>query len=188
MHANSTRAFSFRHGGPRRFAAFAFSARLPYRPGPSDGTLGGRARKPAAFSGLFAFLTSGVHQMAQITSSKAEVRDRVGKGAARAVRRQDKIPAVIYGDKKPAIAITRSAARGDCPPACRRLPHPPRHDRRERREDPRHSEGLSARPGARFPDARRLPARCSRRAAHPRGAGALHERARLRPASSAAAC
>jgi large subunit ribosomal protein L25 len=44
--------------------------------------------------------------MAQITELKAEVRDRVGKGAARAVRRQDKIPAVIYGDKKPPIPIT----------------------------------------------------------------------------------
>src|SRR5215207_5856167 len=44
--------------------------------------------------------------MAQTYELKAEVRDRVGKGAARAVRRQDKIPAVIYGDKKPAIAIT----------------------------------------------------------------------------------
>jgi large subunit ribosomal protein L25 len=43
--------------------------------------------------------------MAQITELKAEVRDRVGKGAARAVRRQDKIPAVIYGDKKPPIPI-----------------------------------------------------------------------------------
>jgi large subunit ribosomal protein L25 len=37
---------------------------------------------------------------------KAEVRDRVGKGAARAVRRQDRIPAIIYGDKKPPIPIS----------------------------------------------------------------------------------
>jgi large subunit ribosomal protein L25 len=43
--------------------------------------------------------------MAQIYELKAEVRDRVGKGAARAVRRQDKIPAVIYGDKQPPIPI-----------------------------------------------------------------------------------
>ena len=35
----------------------------------------------------------------------AEVRDGVGKGAARAVRRQGKVPAVIYGDKKPPIPI-----------------------------------------------------------------------------------
>jgi large subunit ribosomal protein L25 len=44
--------------------------------------------------------------MAQITELKAELRDRVGKGAARAVRRQDKIPAVIYGDKKSPIPIS----------------------------------------------------------------------------------
>jgi large subunit ribosomal protein L25 len=43
--------------------------------------------------------------MAQLTELKAEVRDRVGKGAARAVRRQDKVPAVIYGDKKPPLSI-----------------------------------------------------------------------------------
>ena len=36
---------------------------------------------------------------------KAETRDRVGKGAARALRRQGMIPAVIYGDKKEPEAI-----------------------------------------------------------------------------------
>lgn len=35
----------------------------------------------------------------------AEVRDRVGKGAARALRRNKKVPAVIYGDKKPPLPI-----------------------------------------------------------------------------------
>jgi large subunit ribosomal protein L25 len=44
--------------------------------------------------------------MAQLTELKAEARERVGKGAARAVRRQDKVPAVIYGDRKPPIAIS----------------------------------------------------------------------------------
>ena len=43
--------------------------------------------------------------MAQTYELTAEMRDRVGKGAARAVRREDKIPAVIYGDKKPPLAI-----------------------------------------------------------------------------------
>ena len=43
--------------------------------------------------------------MAQTSVLKAEARERVGKGAARAVRREDKIPAVIYGDKKPPIPI-----------------------------------------------------------------------------------
>ncbi|MCG6114522.1 MAG: 50S ribosomal protein L25/general stress protein Ctc [Mesorhizobium sp.] len=37
---------------------------------------------------------------------KAEARDRVGKGAARDIRRSGKVPAVIYGDNKPPLAIT----------------------------------------------------------------------------------
>lgn len=36
---------------------------------------------------------------------KATVRTRVGKGSARALRRDGLIPAVIYGDKKPPLAI-----------------------------------------------------------------------------------
>jgi large subunit ribosomal protein L25 len=36
----------------------------------------------------------------------AEARDRVGKGSARAIRRNGKIPAVIYGDKKDPVSIT----------------------------------------------------------------------------------
>ncbi|MAB00612.1 MAG: 50S ribosomal protein L25/general stress protein Ctc [Stappia sp.] len=36
---------------------------------------------------------------------KASARDRVGKGAARALRREGLVPAVIYGDKKPALPI-----------------------------------------------------------------------------------
>lgn len=36
----------------------------------------------------------------------AELRDRAGKGAARAVRRAGRVPAVIYGDKKDPAAIS----------------------------------------------------------------------------------
>lgn len=36
---------------------------------------------------------------------KAEARERVGKGSARELRRNGKIPAVIYGDKQPPISI-----------------------------------------------------------------------------------
>jgi len=39
---------------------------------------------------------------------KAEARERVGKGSAREVRRNGKIPAVIYGDKKPPLSIALS--------------------------------------------------------------------------------
>ena len=36
---------------------------------------------------------------------KAESRDRAGKGVARALRRENKIPAVIYGDNKEPLKI-----------------------------------------------------------------------------------
>ncbi|WP_375142756.1 50S ribosomal protein L25/general stress protein Ctc [Pelagibacterium sp. 26DY04] len=39
---------------------------------------------------------------------KASVRDRVGKGAARELRRQGLVPAVIYGDKKAPLSIAVS--------------------------------------------------------------------------------
>jgi large subunit ribosomal protein L25 len=46
--------------------------------------------------------------MSEIYELKAEPREGTGKGAARAIRRQGKIPAVIYGDKQPPIPITLS--------------------------------------------------------------------------------
>jgi len=46
--------------------------------------------------------------MSDIQELKAEMRERVGKGAARTARREGRIPAVIYGDKKPPLAISVS--------------------------------------------------------------------------------
>jgi large subunit ribosomal protein L25 len=43
--------------------------------------------------------------MASYTTIEAEARSRAGKGAARATRRDGKIPAVIYGAKQPATLI-----------------------------------------------------------------------------------
>lgn len=37
---------------------------------------------------------------------EASMRDRVGKGAARELRREGRVPAVIYGDKKPPMPIS----------------------------------------------------------------------------------
>ncbi|WP_156850709.1 50S ribosomal protein L25/general stress protein Ctc [Bartonella refiksaydamii] len=37
---------------------------------------------------------------------KAEIRERVGKGSSRELRRNGLIPAVIYGEKQPPLAIT----------------------------------------------------------------------------------
>jgi large subunit ribosomal protein L25 len=48
------------------------------------------------------------HSMAAAKELKAQARSGVGKGAARALRRQGLIPAVIYGDKKPPLAIAIS--------------------------------------------------------------------------------
>ncbi|MGI9405267.1 MAG: 50S ribosomal protein L25/general stress protein Ctc [Hyphomicrobiaceae bacterium] len=44
--------------------------------------------------------------MADVLELKAAVRDRVGKGAARAIRRDGRVPGVIYGDKKSPESIT----------------------------------------------------------------------------------
>lgn len=44
--------------------------------------------------------------MTQIRSLAAEPRSRVGKGTARAARREGRVPAVIYGDKKEPVSIT----------------------------------------------------------------------------------
>jgi len=46
--------------------------------------------------------------MSKTYELKAEARDRVGKGSARELRRNGKVPAVIYGDKQPPLAITLS--------------------------------------------------------------------------------
>jgi large subunit ribosomal protein L25 len=43
--------------------------------------------------------------MTDITAIAAEVRDRAGKGAARATRREGKVPGVIYGAKQDPICI-----------------------------------------------------------------------------------
>jgi large subunit ribosomal protein L25 len=43
--------------------------------------------------------------MSATKALKAEAREKAGKGAARALRREGKIPAVIYGGKKPPVGI-----------------------------------------------------------------------------------
>jgi large subunit ribosomal protein L25 len=44
--------------------------------------------------------------MAELITIRAEARDRAGKGAARATRRDGRVPGVLYGDKKPPVLIT----------------------------------------------------------------------------------
>ena len=47
--------------------------------------------------------------MSDITVISANQRDRVGKGSARAARRAGMVPAVIYGNKQPALGIELEA-------------------------------------------------------------------------------
>lgn len=44
--------------------------------------------------------------MADVISLSAQLRDRVGKGASRAVRRAGKVPAVIYGGKETPLPVS----------------------------------------------------------------------------------
>lgn len=43
--------------------------------------------------------------MTEIATMSAHKRDRAGKGAARAIRREGRVPAVIYGEKKDPVMI-----------------------------------------------------------------------------------
>jgi large subunit ribosomal protein L25 len=43
--------------------------------------------------------------MSEQLTLPAEARDRAGKGASRALRREGRVPAVIYGDKKDALSV-----------------------------------------------------------------------------------
>jgi len=44
--------------------------------------------------------------MAEVIQLPAEARERAGKGASRAIRREGRVPAVIYGDKKDVAMLT----------------------------------------------------------------------------------
>jgi large subunit ribosomal protein L25 len=48
--------------------------------------------------------------MATVREMKAMARPRAGKGAARAVRREGRVPGVIYGDNQPPISISLDRA------------------------------------------------------------------------------
>lgn len=43
--------------------------------------------------------------MSEVLDLSAEVRERAGKGASRAIRREGRVPAVIYGDKQEPISV-----------------------------------------------------------------------------------
>ena len=62
----------------------------------------------------------------QLTLS-AEARDRAGKGASRAMRREGRVPAVVYGDKQDPLSIHLEATYGVSTPAFETDPRVHRH-------------------------------------------------------------
>ena len=52
------------------------------------------------------FVNIRSREMGEFVNITAEARDRVGKGVARAARREGKVPAVIYGNKQDPLSIT----------------------------------------------------------------------------------
>jgi large subunit ribosomal protein L25 len=58
---------------------------------------------PGGVAGFF--VQSEKSQMSDQLTLPAEARDRAGKGASRALRREGRVPAVVYGEKKEPLAI-----------------------------------------------------------------------------------
>src|SRR5688500_6199813 len=56
---------------------------------------------PGGVSGLWI----GETEMSEQLTLPADARERAGKGASRALRRDGRVPAVIYGDKKEPLAV-----------------------------------------------------------------------------------
>jgi large subunit ribosomal protein L25 len=57
---------------------------------------------PGGVAGLFSF---GERKMSDQLTLPAEARDGLGKGASRALRRDGRVPAVVYGEKKEPLSI-----------------------------------------------------------------------------------
>src|SRR3954453_7710223 len=55
--------------------------------------------------GVAGFVQSENSQMSDQLTLPAEARDRPGKGASRALRREGRVPAVVYGEKREPLAI-----------------------------------------------------------------------------------
>jgi len=45
----------------------------------------------------------------EVITLEAAIREKAGKGAARADRKEGRLPVVVYGNKKPALSLTVSA-------------------------------------------------------------------------------
>jgi large subunit ribosomal protein L25 len=60
---------------------------------------------PGGMAGLMKLNANWRHDMSEVLDLSAEARDRAGKGASRAMRREGRVPAVIYGNKQDPAAI-----------------------------------------------------------------------------------
>src|SRR3954471_3930866 len=58
---------------------------------------------PGGVAGPFYYSENS--EMSEQLTLPAEARDRAGKGASRALRRDGRVPAVVYGEKKEALSI-----------------------------------------------------------------------------------
>ena len=112
----------------------------------------------------------------QVSELKANARARSGTGGARATRREDKVPAVVYGDGRAPETVALNGrelniviGRGKFLSTVFDLDI-------DGQEDPRHPARGAARSGQGLADPRRLPAR-GRGRPHPRQrASAVHQR------------
>jgi ribosomal protein L25 (general stress protein Ctc) len=140
----------WRHGGGLPLGQVGFE-RAILRVGPLQKHLKGKAMSPASYE------------------LKAELRERVGKGSSRELRRKGLIPAVIYGDKQAPLAITLSSKEitqriyaGGFMTTLATIDV--------------NAEGLPAGSGSRLHAARRLPARFGPQQGHRPDSGPVHQR------------
>ena len=96
--------------------------------------------------------------MSAVKQIQAVARDRAGKGAARAVRRQGQVPAVIYGGGEAAEAIALDFNQTKQLIFAGRFLTTVFEIDVDGTQDPRDPARLPARPGEGLPDPRRLPA------------------------------
>ena len=112
----------------------------------------------------------------QVSELKANARARSGTGGARATRREDKVPAVVYGDGRAPENVALNGrelniviGRGKFLSTVFDLDV-------DGQEDPRHPARGAARSGQGLADPRRLPARGGGRPHPGQRASAVHQR------------
>ena len=96
--------------------------------------------------------------MSEQLTLPAEARDRAGKGASRALRRDGRVPAVVYGEKKDPLSIHVEEKLLSQDAFDRPLHELGHHDRFRRQAAPHAAQGGRFPPGHQPADPRRFPA------------------------------